>query len=106
ELAQQIPLIHELIGYLGIKEFSFEGYEADDIIGTLAKMAEKEGYKVDVYSSDRDLLQLVSENITVHMLKSGMKVVDHYTPESLLERYGLTHEQFVDLKALMGDASD
>ncbi|VEU82644.1 DNA polymerase I [Acholeplasma hippikon] len=106
ELASQIPLIHELIKYLGIKEFSFEGYEADDIIGTLAKRAAKAGYEVDVYSSDRDLLQLVDEKITVHMLKSGMKVVEDYTPETLLERYGLTHEQFVDLKALMGDQSD
>ncbi|MBN3490666.1 DNA polymerase I [Acholeplasma equirhinis] len=106
ELVQQIPLIHELIKYLGIKEFSYEGYEADDIIGTLAKEAESKGYLVDVYSSDRDLLQLVSDKITVHMLKSGMKVVDHYTPAALFERYGLTHEQFVDLKALMGDASD
>lgn len=106
ELMSQIPLIHELIKYLGIKEFSFEGYEADDIIGTLAKMGAKDGYEVDIYSSDRDLLQLVEDNITVHMLKSGMKVVEHYTPTTLFERYGLNHTQFVDLKALMGDQSD
>lgn len=106
ELISQIPLIHELISYLGIKDFSLDGFEADDIIGTLAKEASKKGYAVDVFSSDRDLLQLVDDNITVHMLKSGMKVVEDYTPKTLLERYGLTHLQFIDLKALMGDASD
>ncbi|CDR31162.1 DNA polymerase I [Acholeplasma oculi] len=106
ELGSQIPLIHELIKHLGIKEFSLPGYEADDIIGTLARLADESGYKVDVYSSDRDLLQLVNSNITVHLLKKGMQVVESYTPESLLERYGLSHEQFIDLKALMGDASD
>lgn len=106
ELGSQIPLIHELIKHLGIKEFSLPGYEADDIIGTLARLADEAGYKVDVYSSDRDLLQLVNPNITVHLLKKGMQVVESYTPDSLLERYGLTHEQFIDLKALMGDASD
>ncbi len=106
ELISQIPLIHELIGYLGIKDFSLDGFEADDIIGTLAKEAAKKGYLVDVFSSDRDLLQLVDDHITVHLLKSGMKVVEDYTPKTLEERYGLTHEQFIDLKALMGDPSD
>lgn len=106
ELAQQIPLIHELITYLGIKDFSFEGYEADDIIGTLAVAGSQKGYQVDVYSSDRDLLQLVDKNVTVHLLKKGMKEVDHYTPETLQEKYQLSHEQFIDLKALMGDNSD
>ncbi len=106
ELGQQIPLIYELVTLLGIKRFSFAGYEADDIIGTLAKEASGKGYEVDVYSSDRDLLQLVDKNITVHLLKKGVKEIDHYTPESLYEKYQLTHEQFIDLKALMGDPSD
>jgi DNA polymerase-1 len=106
ELGQQIPLIYELVSLLGIRRVSFAGYEADDIIGTLAKEASKKGYEVHVYSSDRDLLQLVDKNITVHLLKKGMKEVDHFTPETLFEKYQLTHEQFIDLKALMGDPSD
>src|SRR5690606_10346447 len=106
ELIQQIPLIYELVTLLGIKRHSFAGYEADDIIGTLAKEASKKGYEVHVYSSDRDLLQLVDQNITVHLLKKGMKEVDHFTPTTLFEKYQLTHEQFIDLKALMGDPSD
>lgn len=106
ELGSQIPLIHELIKYLGIKDYSMAGYEADDIIGTLAKMAEKAGYKVDVFSSDYDLLQLVTEHITVHMLKKGMRVVETYTPETLKETYGFSHELFIDFKALVGDKSD
>lgn len=106
ELGSQIPLIHELIKYLGIKEFSQAGYEADDIIGTLATLASQKGYKVDVFSSDYDLLQLVNENITVHMLKKGMRVVESYTPETLKETYGFSHELFIDFKALVGDKSD
>ena len=106
ELGSQIPLIHELIKYLGIKEFSLAGYEADDIIGTLAVEAGKQGYKVDVFSSDYDLLQLVSDNVTVHMLKKGMRVVETYTPESLKDTYGFSHELFIDYKALIGDKSD
>src|SRR5690554_3900618 len=106
ELGSQIPLIHELIKYLGIKEFSQAGYEADDIIGTLATLASQKGYQVDVFSSDYDLLQLVNENITVHMLKKGMRVVETYTPETLKETYGFSHELFIDFKALVGDKSD
>jgi DNA polymerase-1 len=106
ELGSQIPLIHELIQYLGIKDFSFAGYEADDIIGTLATMAQNAGYKVDVFSSDYDLLQLVSDSVTVHMLKKGMRVVETYTPETLKETYGFGHDSFIDYKALIGDKSD
>lgn len=106
ELASQLALVHELIELLGIKEFSQAGYEADDIIGSLAKKAQSEGYYVDIYSSDRDLLQLVDKNITVHLLKKGMKEVDHFTPESFETHYGIKLEQFIDLKALMGDQSD
>ena len=106
ELIEQIPLIHQYIDLQGVKAYSKAGYEADDIIGTLAKQASDNGINVDIYSSDRDLLQLVDKNITVHLLKKGMTEVHDYTPEKLIEVYGLTHEQMIDLKALMGDPSD
>lgn len=106
ELIMQIPLIDEYIKLSGVTTYSKAGYEADDIIGTLAKEASQKGYQVEVYSSDKDLLQLVDKNITVYLLKKGMKDVHRFDPESLLEAYGLTHEQMIDLKALMGDPSD
>ncbi|MCK9235361.1 MAG: DNA polymerase I, partial [Acholeplasmataceae bacterium] len=106
ELAQQIPLIHEYLELNGVKTYSKGGYEADDIIGTVAKEASEKGYQVDIFSSDRDLLQLVDEHITVHLLKKGMQDVHHFTPEMIQETYGLDHTQLIDLKALMGDPSD
>ena len=106
ELAQQIPLINNYIELSGVKAYSKAGYEADDIIGTMAKQAAAEGVLVDVYSSDRDLLQLVDDKITVNLLKKGMTEVAVFTPKSLKEAYGLSHEQMIDLKALMGDPSD
>jgi DNA polymerase-1 len=106
ELAQQIPLVNEYIRLSGVKAYAKPGYEADDIIGTLAKRAAQEGILVDIFSSDKDLLQLVDDKITVNLLKKGMTEVHTFTPKSLLETYGLTHEQMIDLKALMGDPSD
>jgi DNA polymerase I len=106
ELIEQIPLVYQYIDLKGVKLYSKPGYEADDIIGTLAKEASKLGYQVEVFSSDKDLLQLVDQNITVNLLKKGMKEVASYNPKSLYEEYQLTHEQMIDLKALMGDPSD
>jgi DNA polymerase I len=106
ELISQIEMIHEYIDLKGVKAYSKPGYEADDIIGTLAKRASKEGFHVDIYSSDKDLLQLVDEQITVHLLKKGMKEVATFNPQSLYDEYELSHHQMIDLKALMGDPSD
>lgn len=106
ELGQQIPMIYDYIEKAGIKLYYKAGYEADDIIGTLAKQASDKGYEVNIYSSDRDLLQLVNDKTTVHLLKKGMQDVESVTPKKMIEKYQLTHEQFIDLKALMGDASD
>jgi DNA polymerase I len=103
ELVEQLPLIDEYIRLMGIHTYRQEGYEADDIIGTLSKLSD---YDVHIYSSDRDLLQLVSEHVTVHLLKKGMKEVLDVTPKVLDELYGLTTAQFIDFKALMGDPSD
>lgn len=106
ELAQQIPLVYEYVDLNGVTRYSKGGYEADDIIGTLAKLASDEGYDVNIYSSDKDMLQLVDQHVTVNLLKKGMQEVHAFTPEKLIEVYGLTHEQMIDLKALMGDPSD
>jgi DNA polymerase-1 len=106
ELAEQIPLVNQYIELNGVTAYSKAGYEADDIIGTLAKEASQKGYHVDVYSSDKDLLQLVDDQITVHLLKKGMKEVHDFDPKFLKETYDLTHHQMIDLKALMGDPSD
>ena len=106
EFRMQVAYIKEYLDIMRIKQYEKPLYEADDIIGTMAKRAEEAGYHVDVYSSDKDLLQLISENTTVHLTKKGMTELEDYTPESFLERYGIKHTQFVDLKALMGDKSD
>jgi DNA polymerase-1 len=103
ELASQLSLINDYLDVMGITHYRQAGYEADDIIGTFSK---NEGYEIHIYSSDKDLLQLVNDNVTVHLLKKGMKEVHDFTPEKLLEVYELTHHQMIDLKALMGDPSD
>ena len=106
EFRMQIPYIKEFLDIMRIKRYEQSLYEADDIIGTMATKAIKEGYHVDIYSSDKDLLQLVNENSTVHLTKKGMTELEDYTPESFKEHYQIEYNQFVDLKALMGDKSD
>lgn len=106
EFRVQISYIKEFLDLYRIKRYEQNLYEADDIIGLMAKKAEGQGYHVDVYSSDKDLLQLVSEQTTVHLTKKGMTELEDYTPQSFFERYSIKHTQFVDLKALMGDKSD
>ena len=106
EMRMQIPHIKEYLHLMNIKEYQLELYEADDIIGSMARIAERDGYHVDIYSSDKDLLQLVNENTTVHLNKKGMTDLEDFTPEHVVEKYGLTYHQMVDLKALMGDPSD
>ena len=106
EMRVQIPHIKEYLHLMNIKEYQLPMYEADDIIGTMARLAIAEGYHVDIYSSDKDLLQLVNENTTVHLTKKGLTELEDFTPEHVVEKYGLTYHQMVDLKALMGDPSD
>ena len=106
EFRMQIAYIKEYLDIMRIKQYEKPLYEADDIIGTMAKRAEDMGFHVDVYSSDKDLLQLISPQTTVHLTKKGMTELEDYTPESFKERYGIEYKQFVDLKALMGDKSD
>jgi len=106
ELKQQIPFAKEYCDKLGIKRYELDSYEADDIIGTLARKAADEGYFVDVYTGDKDLLQLASSKITVKITKKGISTIENYTPAYLKEKISLSPEQVTDLKGLMGDSSD
>ncbi len=106
EFRMQIAYIKQFLEIMRIKQYEQSLYEADDIIGTMAKKAEEAGFHVDIYSSDKDLLQLISPNTTVHLTKKGMTELEDYTPETFFERYQINYNQFVDLKAMMGDKSD
>ncbi len=106
DLVKQFPLVREFLKALGIYQFEEIGFEGDDIAGTVAKLAEKEGYTVDVYTSDRDFLQLVTDKITVNILKTGLSNVVPMTPALVKETYGFEPLQIIDYKGLRGDASD
>ncbi|WP_058307129.1 DNA polymerase I [Gracilibacillus massiliensis] len=106
ELSEQFPILRELLDALAIKHYQLTNYEADDIIGTIAKQAKDKDFEVKVISGDKDLLQLVSEKVDVRLTKKGISEVMTYTPETLKEDMEVTAEQILDLKALMGDKSD
>lgn len=106
ELSEQFPIAKELLEAFDIPYYELENYEADDIIGTLANQAQKEKISVKVISGDQDLLQLVSDEVTVDLTRRGITEVDSYTPEFLKEKMELNPDQIIDLKALMGDSSD
>ncbi|NNU83267.1 DNA polymerase I [Geobacillus sp. BMUD] len=106
ELSEQFPLLRELLRAYRIPAYELDLYEADDIIGTLAVRAEQEGFEVKVISGDRDLTQLASPHVMVDITKKGITDIESYTPETVREKYGLSPEQIVDLKGLMGDKSD
>ncbi|NLK02722.1 MAG: DNA polymerase I [Clostridiaceae bacterium] len=108
ELAMQMPLVKELLDALGVKRYEAPGYEADDLIGTLAHKAVAQGYEVTIVSGDRDTFQLINENTDVLMpvSRQGLTQQEVINLEVLADRYGLIPEQIVDLKALMGDSSD
>ncbi|MCR5078743.1 MAG: DNA polymerase I [Bacilli bacterium] len=106
ELIPQFPMSRELLDCLGITHYEEHGIEADDIAGTIAKIAADRGYEVNVYTSDKDYLQLVDSNITVTLLKKGLSVVEEITPTSMVELFGFTPRQIIDYKGLRGDSSD
>lgn len=108
DLREQIPVLKEVLSAMKIRMKEQEGIEADDILGTLARMGETAGYEVSVVSGDRDLLQLATEKVKVRIpkTKGGKTVVEDYYRPQVIEKYGVTPEQIVDLKGLMGDASD
>lgn len=108
ELAVQMPIIKELLGAMGIRRYELEGYEADDILGTAAAKCEAQGWDCLIVTGDKDSLQLVSDKTTVCNVKTRMGQTETilYTPERFFEEYGFEPKLMVDLKALMGDASD
>ncbi|MEV7780668.1 DNA polymerase I [Kitasatospora sp. NPDC088351] len=106
EFRSQVPLIGELLDAMRVPRLTAEGFEADDIIATLATAAEAAGYDVDIVTGDRDSLQLVTEHITVLYPTKGVSELTRYTPEKVAEKYGVTPRQYPDLAALRGDPSD
>ncbi len=105
DLAAQLPYAKEVAAAMGFKVITSEGWEADDILGTLSEMGAKEGNVHSyVLTGDRDSLQLISDSCSVVLVKTKEDIV--YTPEKFSEEYGITPEQFVHVKALMGDSSD
>ena len=109
ELHAQVPVVQEILKAMGIRSVSVEGFEADDIIGSIARKAEKEGKEVLILSGDRDILQLVTENTTLRFPRTskGMTTIEKYTPEKIAEDYaGIEPLRIIDLKAMMGDSSD
>ncbi|MGV7650909.1 DNA polymerase I [Mycobacterium kansasii] len=106
EFHGQIDITKEVLGALGITVLAEPGFEADDIIATLASQAEKEGYRVLVVTGDRDSLQLVSDDVTVLYPRKGVSELTRFTPDAVVEKYGLTPVQYPDFAALRGDPSD
>ena len=108
ELREQVPLIKQVLASMGVPIYEQAGLEADDILGTLADKAEKDGMDVTLVSGDRDLLQVASDRICVRIPKTrmGQTVVEDYHAADVLSKYQVTPAQFIDVKALMGDSSD
>ncbi|HEM3241619.1 TPA: DNA polymerase I [Streptococcus suis 11538] len=108
EFREQFPFIRQMLDAMGVKHYELDQYEADDIIGTLDKMAERTEIPFDVIivSGDKDLIQLTDENTVVEISKKGVAEFEEFTPAYLMEKMGITPTQFIDLKALMGDKSD
>lgn len=108
ELREQISLLKQVLATMHIKIFEKEGFEADDILGTLSKQSEENGYSTIVVSGDRDLLQLASDTLKIKIPKTsrGKTEIKEYYAQDVLNEYGVTPEEFIDVKALMGDKSD
>lgn len=106
DLITQFPLAREFLDKLNITHYECDELEADDICGIISKKAEKEGYKVYIYTSDKDYLQLIDDNITVELIKKGLKDIKEMTPQTFEEEWGFKPAQIVDYKGLRGDDSD
>ena len=108
ELAEQMPIIKEILRAMNIDIVEIEGYEADDIIGTLSKYGEKKGLEVTILSGDRDTFQLATDKVTIRIphTKAGKSETDEYNKEKIIEKYGIEPKQLIDVKGLQGDTSD
>ena len=106
DLTVQLPVARELLKAMGIFYYEEDGYEGDDIAGTVAKLGSSKNIETICFTSDKDYLQLIDDNITIHMLKKGLTDIEEMNEESLKEKMGLTPLQIIDFKGLMGDPSD
>ena len=108
ELREQVPLMKEMLAAMGVKIVTMEGFEADDLLGTLARRSEAAGMEVTILSGDRDLLQLATEKVMIRLPKTsgGRTTIEDYHAQQVLEKYQVTPVQIIELKALMGDSSD
>ena len=106
EFHPQIPLLKELLSQVGVKYFTLDGFEADDILATLATRGVTQGFEVEILTGDKDILQMVSEQITVLIPTKGLSEITEYRGHNFKELTGLTPLQIVDYKSLKGDASD
>ena len=108
ELAVQMPLLKQTLDYMGVRRLELAGWEADDLLGTVARRCEAAGWTCDVVTGDKDSLQLITDSTHVFNVKTRMGQTDtiEYTPERFREEYGFDPIRMIDLKALMGDSSD
>lgn len=106
ELSAQIPALHELAEAMGICLLEADGFEADDIIGTVSAKAAAEDFEVIVVTGDKDALQLIDSNVCVHLTKKGISEMQCMDEQAFLDQYGFAPEKLIDLKGLMGDTSD
>ncbi|MGH7896878.1 MAG: 5'-3' exonuclease, partial [Candidatus Binatia bacterium] len=103
---QQLPLIREVLESLGITMIDLEGYEADDLLATLARRGREQGFEVVIVTGDRDCLQLVRDGVTVMMTRRGISDIGRYDSAAVIERYGVSPAQWIDFVALKGEPSD
>ena len=106
ELAMQIPLLKDILDAMNIKRMEIDGFEADDIIGTVSRIAEEDGLEAIIFTGDKDQLQLASDTTKVVFTKKGVSEFDIYDHDAFVEKYGFTPLQFIDFKGLAGDKSD
>ncbi|WP_438311443.1 DNA polymerase I [Sporosarcina sp. FA9] len=106
ELSEQFPYLRKLLDAYNISQYELDQFEADDIIGTLSHIGDSEGTEVVIISGDKDLTQLATENTTVYITRKGITDTEKYTPEHIMDKYGIKPLQIIDMKGLMGDASD
>lgn len=106
ELSYQFGILKDILDSLNVKYTDLDGFEADDIVGTYAKMAQKEGYESVLITGDRDYLQLVDEKIVVNLTKKGVSETKEYTVDTIKEEFGLSPKQLIEVKGLEGDKSD
>ncbi|WP_406541681.1 DNA polymerase I [Clostridium ljungdahlii] len=106
ELSEQFPVIKEILKIMSVSIFEIDGFEADDLMGTLSVFAEKNGIQVYIVTGDRDALQLATDKVKIVITKKGITQKEIYDRNRMIEEYGVTPTQFIDVKGLMGDTSD